>query len=216
MPSFPLSSFLRYSSPELNSDNVHCELMETFLFKKMYLPHSPKALDHTTHTVCGRSEHIFCQFWNQWFSSFHQKKKKKNASWILTACVLSKGPIKSTPGTKIFQSKMAYHQSSCTPLNLHGKEGEERSKQAKRKRWKEDKKEGREGGREGGKEEGRERREENQKGRWRGNSCSLNPCNIPDWTSVTGTKRIRETWDLGWHISLAGSRVNIQTWVGLT
>ena len=32
MPSFPLSSFLRYSSPELNSDNVHCELMETFLF----------------------------------------------------------------------------------------------------------------------------------------------------------------------------------------
>ena len=32
MPSFPLSSFLRYSSPELNSDNAHCERMETFLF----------------------------------------------------------------------------------------------------------------------------------------------------------------------------------------
>ena len=186
-----------------------------FFLKKCIYPTPPRHLI-IPHTLSVEGLSIFSANFGTSDSAVFTKKKKKNASWILTACVLSKGPIKSTPGTKIFQSKMAYHQSSCTPLNLHGKEGEERSKQAKRKRWKEDKKEGREGGREGGKEEGRERREENQKGRWRGNSCSLNPCNIPDWTSVTGTKRIRETWDLGWHISLAGSRVNIQTWVGLT
>ena len=46
---------------------------------------------------------------------------------------------------------MAYHKSSCTPLNLHGKEGEERSKQAKKEKM-EGRKEGRrEGGRRLGK-----------------------------------------------------------------
>lgn len=44
MPSFPLSSFLRYFSPELNADSVQRELMETLLFKNICLPHPPRHL----------------------------------------------------------------------------------------------------------------------------------------------------------------------------
>lgn len=58
MPSFPLSSFLRYSLPELNSDNVHCELMETFLFKKFVYPIPPRHLI-TSHTPSVEGLGIF-------------------------------------------------------------------------------------------------------------------------------------------------------------
>jgi hypothetical protein len=42
MPSFPLSSFLRYFSPERNADCVHRELMETFCFKNFVYPIPPR------------------------------------------------------------------------------------------------------------------------------------------------------------------------------
>lgn len=60
MPSFPLSSFLRYFSPERNADRVQHELMETFLLKIVFTPIPTKALDRITYAASGRSEHILC------------------------------------------------------------------------------------------------------------------------------------------------------------
>lgn len=97
----------------------------------------------------GIWSHHTCWLWKVWayfmpiLETVNQQfAPKKKSSWILSACVLSKGPIKSTPGTNIFDFKMAYHKSSCTPWDLCEKEGKETRKEAKGERKMELRKEG--------------------------------------------------------------------------
>lgn len=111
-------------------------------FKNMFTPFPQGPWEH----------HIHC-LWKVWaYLDFGISDSavftKKNSTWVLSACILNKGPVKSTPDTNIFQFKLANHKISCTLLNLHGKE---RTNQV-REGEKAARKEGRNGRRERGKQ----------------------------------------------------------------